>query len=215
MLTRILAIIIVTASVASAQSGFEGEWAGSGGVRLTFKADAAGLTGSVSEGAGVSGTMTIEQGSVTGPTARFTTSRTVNGNVIRTTWFAELRDDDTLVLSRMSDPAGEDAQGRTGRAGRAGAGGPRAGGRGGRGRGEGDGRAGRRGGEAPGRAGEPGERGRGGEAGERGRAGAGGRGRGGAPGTRGRGGEARGRGEGMRGGDLAGTGFPEVLRRVR
>jgi hypothetical protein len=219
----VIAILVATAGAAAAQTPFDGEWSSPGGVRLTLKTDVAGVTGTVTEGAGAGGSMSIEQGSVSGRTARFTTTRTVNGNTVTTTWTADLTDDDTIALSRMADvTGGADGRGRAGRDGRAGAGagaargrggaGPRAGGRGERGGGR-AGRAGARGGGTPDpEAGEPTSRG-----GREGRAGGESRGRaGGAGGDRGRG-EARGsRGAGAaRGGDRGGGGFPEILRRVR
>ncbi len=209
---RALAIVVFTASLASAQTApasapsatnFDGEWAGSGGIRLVLKVDPAGLTGTVMEPAGA-GPITIERGSVSGRTATFVTSRSVNGEPVTVTWTAELNDDDTLAVSRLMDSNGAGREGRGAAAGR---------GRGERGggarAGRGAGRAGRgrAGGGAPPEAGG-GARGRAG-GGERGRAGGGERGRAG-------GGERGRAGGGRRGGDPGGAfgAFPEILRRV-
>jgi hypothetical protein len=217
-----LITVFVAAAVVTAQAPLDGEWAGSGGTRLVLKSDAAGLTGSLTDGVADGGTMTIEQGSVTGPTATFTTTRILNGNVVTIRWTATMTGEDTIALSRVADASDAGREGRGRAAGARGRGergaGPRAGGRAGGGRAgrggragappsepeagpdtpAGDPPAGRVGGEGRGRSGEGG-RGRAGEGG-RGRAGSGGRGR---------------QGDGAtRGGDLGG-GFPEILHRVR
>jgi hypothetical protein len=216
---------LFAAAVVAAQAPFEGEWAGTGGTRLVLKTDAAGLTGNISGGPGLDATMAIERGSVNGRTATFTTTRTVDGNVVTMQWTATLTGDDTIALTRQADfsAAGRDGRGRAGgAAGRGGRGmGPRAGGRGGR-AGRGGGRAGtpprepEAGPNAPaddppaGRGGRSGGEGRGRVgAGERGRAAGAGRG------PRGEGAARAGRDGGApRGGDPAG-GFPEMLQRVR
>jgi hypothetical protein len=219
---RTLAIVVFTASLASAQTApapapsaanFDGEWAGSGGIRLVLKADPAGLTGTVMEPAGA-GPITIERGSVNGRTATFVTSRSVNGEPVTVTWTAELNDDDTLAVSRLMDRSSAGREGRGAAAGARGRGDRGAGPRAGAGAGRGAGRAGRgrAGGAAPPEAGRGGERGRAG-GGERGRAGGGERGRAG-DGERGRAGGGRRGGPAARGAGDFGGGFPEILRRV-
>jgi hypothetical protein len=205
-----LAFVVITASLASAQTApapapsaanFDGEWAGSGGIRLVLKADLAGLSGTVLEPAGA-GPITIERGSVSGRTATFVTSRSVNGEPVTVTWTAELNDDDTLAVSHLMDGSRAGREGRGAAAGRGRgerAGGARAG------RGAGRVGRGRAGGGAPPEAGRGGERGRAG-GGERGRAGEGERGR--------AGGGRRGGGPAAGGAGDLGGGSSEILRRV-
>ena len=164
-----LAFVVITSGLASAQTApapapsaanFDGEWSGSGGIRLILKTDPAGLTGTLMEPAGA-GPITIERGSVNGRTATFVTSRSVNGEPVTVTWTAELNDDDTLAVSHLMDGSGAGREGRGAAAGR---------GRGERGGGAGAGRGagrvgrGRAGGGAPpeaGRGGGPAARGAG------------------------------------------------------
>ena len=201
-----IATLMLTAVLASAQAPqrpaarpvtFDGEWSGAGGIRLVLRTDPAGVTGTVMEPSSAA-PITIERGNVSGRTATFVTSRSVNGESVTVTWTAELNDDDTLAVTHRMD-GGAGGRARDGRRGMA----SRGRGEGGRGPGVG-GRAGRGAGRAgPGR--------EGGEA--RGRAGGEGRGRGedprGRAGERGRAGARGGRGAG----DLADP-FPEILHRV-
>ena len=208
---RALAIVVFTSGLASPQTAapapsamnFDGEWSGSGGIRLVLRSDPGGLTGTLMEPAGA-GPITIERGSVSGRTATFVTSRSVNGEPVTVTWTAELNDDDTLSVSRLMDSSSAGREGRSGAGARgrgergAGARVGRGAGRAGRGRAGGGAppEAGRAGGDARGRSGERGRAG-----GERGRAGGDGRG-------------TRAGGPAARGADPFGSGFPEILRRV-